>query len=257
MDLYAMGNTMRKAVIDSITSEATGCPKENLIDYNPDTYWKPTGTGTVVWDIDLQEAKQVDAIILFVNNYLTDFSGGGIYLAVQSSPDDSSYTGQLNVIWDAPLTHPIYIEDISGSPTYRYWRISISSLASIIQLSGCFLSRKYSIAKTHQMPNRDVTRYFNDIKRSASGRTHSALFNSQASKILPRSFLLDNTDWTALLNAYNACYGSTFPLVVTEDNTNYFVRFDGQLNKNEISHQLYAPSIQLIEQPYIPDGETY
>ena len=257
IDIYTTGN-MAAAVVDSITSEATGYPKENLIDNNPDTSWKPTATGSVTWDIDLQSAKEVDAIILWVQNYTTDFSGPTVYLTVSSSPDDSTYTQRYSQYYVNPTTRPISVSDISGNHTYRYWRISLSSLPSVIQLSACWLCRKFSLTKSHNIPNHDTTIYHNQVTYGAGGRMFASAINSQPSKQLPREYHLGSTDYGYINSAFTDSGGRLRPVVIYENSTYYGVYFDSdKLNENEFASDFYNPTIGFVQIPYIPDGATY
>ena len=89
-DLYTLG-LMYKAKVTSATSAATGFPKENIVDYNPDTYWKPTSTANQTINIDLGSTQTIDQFALFIHNYET-FGGTNTVLAKYDSNDDGNYT---------------------------------------------------------------------------------------------------------------------------------------------------------------------
>jgi hypothetical protein len=256
---------MVKASITAITSEETGYPKENMMDWNPDTHWRPSSTSNQTIDIDLGSAQQVDQFAVWIHNYNTDYDFGthGIQLYSDDN-DDGNYTAitaMISELWDPTVGTPIYFPAASPTPTTkRYWRLAIVNCGSnIAQISGIFLLRKRTLTAAANLPLRDTGQFFNRTMRAAGGRRFVAGLNSGEGGTLPRTFVLSQTDWEALEDAHQDCRGSLRPFIYTEDSVNYYVRFTEDLDKldqNMIHYQLYQPTITLEKIPYIQDGET-
>jgi len=255
--LYTLGN-MNKAVVDSVTSAAAGFPKENLMDFNPDVYWKATTTGDQVIDIDLKSAKSVDAVILWIQNYTTAF-GSGSYTAA-SSPDDITYTGRFSKAIGTPNT-PLIFPVETGTFSFRYWRITFSFMGAVANVSGIFICQKFTIAQGNEWPETDAEIYHNRAFSSAGGRTFVQAINSNKVEQFPRTYQLDQTKMTILQNVFNDSKGSRFPLILQEGalaSEARLVRFaQNELNENQIDYQLYRPTVQFLTAPYIPAGETF
>ena len=91
-EFYCDGGLMDIADIDSVTSEATGYPKEHLLDGSLITCWRPTTTADQHIIIDLNYIPGLTDYVIgfFMRNYLTDM-GTGIFVIYLSS-NGSSWT---------------------------------------------------------------------------------------------------------------------------------------------------------------------
>jgi len=127
--LYTLG-AMKDADLDSATSEATGYLKENMIDMNPDTYWKGTSTATQSIEIDLNSTSiAIDGVFLFIRNYAS--ITGSETCDCYWSDDDSSYTFVTASVTIASRTLPIYVRTFASALTHRYWRFNLASLTTV------------------------------------------------------------------------------------------------------------------------------
>ena len=94
IDLFPTGDTMKAAVMltpslsGSIT-EASGRPKENLLDNNTDSYYTPGSASTMSLDVDLGGAELVDAIIIRGHNYPSGFTGTLFYYYRDTYEDEN------------------------------------------------------------------------------------------------------------------------------------------------------------------------
>lgn len=148
-DLKFYYHGLESAEIDSITSEATGYPKENLQDRSPHRVWKATGTANQTIDIDLNESSLTkDFIILSGHNLYT--GGAHVYIG---HDDNSSFSSLTEVYDDDPMEddEPVLLAIFTGgaTTTERYWRIILSSLGAIPQIGAIFIG---SIL-THPVPD--------------------------------------------------------------------------------------------------------
>lgn len=255
LTLYTTG-IMEEAVVDSATSEATGYPKENLIDGNPDTFWRATTTGDQTIDIDLQEAKNVDALVIFLCNYDTFAATAGT-LAVSHSDDDSSYTVAGSTSLNGTAM-PIVVVDFT-QVSKRYWRISFTTMGAIADVGQIWMTTERVISQSHELPVNDKTIYLNRSLKAGGGRVYRAAVNKGSQSELPRSYRFAvGSDWAALLAAFNDCRGSLFP-VILYDGTNYtLVNFDSdELDQNKTAYAYYQPAVTFIQVPYIRDGDSY
>jgi len=263
--LYTIDNIMNNAVVDSATSQATGFPKENLIDNNLDTYWKPTSEANQTIDIDLQIAKIVDYAYVFVQNY-TLHTVSSVFLLQYS---DDAFSNNSNGMVAAQgmgnmLLSPHRTYEISETATaHRYWRITIASFAGTVpNISAIWLCKEYDVGQTAEYPYKDSDIFASKKIKTGGDRIFTTVQNKKSSKSLPRQFLISGTtNKDALRNAHQDCKGDAVPVVVQEGTTYDDIvvcKFkDDKFSKNEKAYQLYNPKITLNELPYIDSGDSY
>lgn len=263
ISLYTTGN-MASATILAITSAATGFPKENLLDDNPDTYWKASSASAQTIDIDLGSAKAVSGLFLFIHNYSTLTESGGIAatITLYRSSDNITYTqvGGLITIGNM-LLGPMRYSAIS-SITYRYWRLIISNCNEALEISGIWLASLYTLSIGNEMPERDKYEYNNTTLEMEGGRTFVAAINKNPHYIFPRIYRIDGaTIFGYLKSAHQDSAGQLRVLMINEGSdytTCYLVRFsEDSFDKNEIDYQYYNPTVSFIELPWIRDNEAY
>lgn len=259
--LYTIGN-MEQAVVDSATSEATGYPKENLIDNNLDTAWKPTSTAAQTIVFDLQEALIIDYIYLFVRNYASVTAGSFV---PQYSDDDITYynasaSRAIGNLTGAP--HRLYEITLTAS-AHRYWQLVMSSLSGTLpEISAAWWASEYDLNQGNEWPENDVDRFFNKVMPVGGGRKFPIRLNRKSSKIMSRIFKISgNTNFNALRNAHQDSAGDACPLVIQEGAAYTdikVVRFDGgDFDQAQNSYQIYDPAVTFIEEPYIDSGDSY
>lgn len=258
INLYCIGNMEKAVVLSATPTEATGFPKENLITFNPDLYCKPTSTANQAYVIDFGTAQLVDRWAVLVHNYTTNFITGSASIRVSYSSDNITYT-----TWETKLifsTARLQLSSTSLTPqTYRYWKIELLSMSAIMEISGIFLARIYTL-RANQYPEKDQTVYYNRTARAAGGRMFVTGITRTAVRLFPRTWLFPSTtDMQPLIDAHANCRGSLFPLVYQEttgiDTT--LVRFaEDELKQNKIAHQIYNPTVEFEELPHIYPGEA-
>lgn len=251
---------MSAAIVDSITSEATGFPKEQLLDNNPDTYWKPTGTGQQDIVIDLGSALQVDAFVAFVKDYTTMT---GAYMYRYRSSDNVNWTniGGSWAIGDL-TAGPLRFNDLGSPLTYRYWKFEILAQSEAIQLAGLWLCRKYTVAVGNEWPEQDREIYHNRIIEGEGGRDFVIGINRGRSMIIPRSYKISGaTQFGYLRSAWRDSAGQLRPVIIQEGDTyddGYLARFaEDEFVKNERAYLYYEPIVRFNTMPYIDAGQSY
>lgn len=264
LDLHTMGPLL-KASVTAVTSEVAGFPIENAFDYNPDTAWRATSTASQTIDIDLGQVKQVDAIGIWIRNYLSvTFQAGHRYRLESDDNDDGLYTTitlQTTVLPDLTPDFPLQIGEDATPVSKRYWRIvyDYAGSGAIPDIGGFFLTQKQTIEKSSQLPKNDSVNFFNRVSSAGGGREFIKGVNSNHIDIDPKKYLIEQSDFTALKSAFLDSKGRRYPMVVVQSGEDTrLMRFMGdRFSQNMISHQIYEPLFSLKQLPYIPDGEVF
>lgn len=260
VSFYTFGN-MAAATITAITSEAAGFPKENLLDFNPDTYWKPASTATQTIDFDLGSAKTVDAVCGFLQNYTL---AGGYTATKWYSDNGTNWTQDTgNCTWGNLGAGPLRITSLSAPSSHRYWRLVLGIAAAQVPIfSGIWFARRYTISVGNQWPENDTERYFNRKVTASGGREFITRINRNKSMIIPRQYLFaTSTPFLALQNVFNDSAGDARPLIIQEGDTYddaFLVSIESaDFNQSKNGYQLYNPSLTFKQLPYIASTETY
>jgi len=264
LDLHTMGPLL-KASVTAVTSETAGFPIENAFDYNPDTAWRATSTAQQTIDIDLGQVKQVDAIAIWVRNYLgVTFQVGNKYVLESDDNDDGAYSSttlQTTVFPDLTSDFPLQIGEDSTPVSKRFWRIiyTYGGSGDIPDIGGFFLTQKQTITKSSNLPKNDSKMFFNRIASAGGGREFIRGVNSNSIDIDPKMYLIEQTDFTALQDAFIDSKGRRFPMIVIQDGEDdRLMRFGSDnLSQQMISEQIYRPAFTLKQLPFIPDGEVF
>lgn len=270
---YTCGKICDQYDITTITSEATGHPAENMLDFNPDTYWQPTSTADQTIDIDLGEAKTVDNVILILYNYADNLETGGQSMVVYSDNNDNgSYTATTaaNSVSDMHnLTGTnVYIQDPSlfTPATKRYWRIIFSSMTATMKIGCLLFVTQYDITQNHELPDEDGEEFQTTIFTSPGGREFSQINNLVPVRSFPFKYLLTGagtgaTDAGYLQEIHRDCYGRGYPLVWWDTTGSTPAAF-GKLTKDKpkrvrIDYQYYEFGFELTEIPHRKAGAAY
>ena len=252
-------------------AEATGFPIENAFDHNPDTYWKASTVDGATVDIDLGAATTVDGMSFWLRNW-SEFSldAGHRVELVSDDNDDGAYSAVTELVQLFPglgsdaaaATQPLVNTGTAVTPaSKRYWRILYfgNPISTVAEFGGFWLHKVRDISKSSQLPRNDVIRFHNQKSRAAGGREFVRGINSKDIDVLPRTYLIEETDWTALSEAFRDSKGTRLPMVYVESGEDQrLVRFGSdELAQNEIAHQVYNPTFTLVEVPWVPDGDTF
>lgn len=257
--LYTFGN-MVDADIDSATSSATGYPKENLIDNNPDTSWKATDTADNTLKFDLNAAYAVTCVFLFIRNYasITDSEIYNLYYSDNGDDVTPTWTFVSGSPSIADKTSPIHIRTIT-SATHRWWSISTALITTTPEISMVAFGKTNSITIGNQWPEDDTDEFANKTIKGDDGRHAVIGLNSRSYLEFSRKFLINgDTNYTALRAAHQDSYGSRLPLIYYDGTTYRLVKFaDDSFKKNQLDYQLYNPTVKFAEMPYRPAGKAF
>lgn len=260
---YTFGANMAKALITSVTSAATGYPKEYLTAFNPDTYWKPTSTANQTLTFDLGSAKSIGAVLIFCHNWTTDHgNSGNATVLLEHSDNGSSWTSTSTEVLGSSLgtSNPMAQFAFVGLPlSHRYWRLTFGTMATTIELSGVFFCTVRSVSVGNLFPQDEAESYAVRSIDAAGGRTFRQGINRNESFEYVLSFRISgNTNFQALQNAYRDCFGELYPLIWLPSGDSYkLVRFSGKFQRNEKQYQYYEPEVRLVSLPYAYPGEGY
>lgn len=255
--LYTTRN-MEKARCTLATSQATGHPKENLVDNNLDTYWKPTSTLDQSINIDLGELRWVSHVVVFIKNY-TEIAAGD-YDVWYSDNGSTWYILAANHTLIDTST-PIRIST-DFYARHRYWRIVFDNMAQIIKVAGVWWCRYYNIAQGNEYPEADADRFYNRAAQLPGGRLGIAGINRNSSRLISRRYLFSGVaEFNKLRTAFLDSAGRRSPLVLNEGSDQSDARLvhfaNDEFAENGTDYQVFQPSVSFIELPYIDDGDSY
>lgn len=265
IDFYTNGN-MEKAYCSSATDAATGFPKENMMDFNPDTCWKGNVSATQILRFDLGSAKPVDSLVIFLKDYLTDYHvTKTIDIQLNASTNGTDWTtpnGELIFTaedMENDGVQPIFIRELASQKTYRYWQITLTNITAQPQFACVFFCQKNTLDKGNQWPELDPDGFMNNHINASDGRVHSRIMTRKKIRVRNRTYLLtDDTDWNILKDAHDDSLGRFLPLIMVEGTEKIMMKFShDELSPNQIAYKIRQPSIEMIEVPYIEDGELY
>lgn len=254
---------LEKAHCDSATSEAAGYPKENLLDRNPNTYWKGTTTANQELVFDLGSALRVDAIGIRIHNYKTDLSNGGsAFLSAFYSSNGSTWGSAFDAVQlinDYTNQDPIFLGTLGLTPqTYQYWKLVFSTLAVIPEIADVMLFRRWHLTCGNEFPELDNIQYANSKTTVGGGRRWVGLRGRNRIVDYKRRFsLLGTTDIATLQSAYDDARGEALPLVHQDGTVKRWVQFDGKLGISQLRYQHYQADVSLITLPYADPSENY
>jgi len=250
-------------------SSASGHGIEFAFDFNPDTYWKISGTGTFVIDVDMGQTITPDDFAIFWHDYNTDHDSGTQAINVYTDDnDDGNYTAttlwwtgsavDLNNTVGDPIDFPLSGVTLA-SRTKRYWRIGFGNMTQAIEISQFFFLKTREVSVGNQWPENDEDDYETRLVKAGGGRQLVRLLNRNQTGRFTRQFLFNgDTDYDALRNAFADSKKNTWPLILQEGSTNTLVRFASKpFKKRQLEYQQYNPTVLFERVPYIEDGENY
>lgn len=257
--LIAFGKVMESAVVLSATSEATGYPKESLIDWNLDIPWRPTSTANQTLVIDLGAAQTVNCFAICFGNYTTDFSATTIDW--ESSTDNSNWTNRITANAVVSGYHWV-VGNIGSDISARYWRAVLKTQANIPDIVALAAGYKYDITLGNQKPEITETAYQNELIETYSGRAYTTSISRDAIRRSHKVFYFPLVaNQTALKGAFDDSFGRRYPILVlegTDVSTYYMARFDSDVYTTvESSYGVYEPQVTFVESQYIRSGKNF
>lgn len=256
---YTAGENLEQMTIYSVTSAVDGYPKERLLDQNPDTTWRPTGSGAQDIIVDAGQDITVDAYVLWIQNYKMDF---GFY-TFQLFYSDTGTSGpwddaNANKFVTNPNT-PVRVEELASPLTKRYWKLAIPALDVTIHLSGLWLCQLFELEQANAYPDEDTFQYHNSFRVTPGGRIFTRGINRNPIRILPRTYnISDSAKRDVIQNMFNDVRGRRHPLFLKEEGYARFVYLMAdRLEQAKVDYQLWTISLPFQEVPFVDDGDTY
>jgi hypothetical protein len=256
-ELYTFG-PMHAVEITSFTSAQANYPASNVIDYQPNTIWRPSTAGPQDIYVDLQENKPVTACIQWVRNYPSITASR--YFRVRYY-NGSTY---IQIVGDNQLVDvatPIRIRNLDQTYNWQLWRLSIEGSGSqIIDFGGIWLARRWTLSVGARPPESERQEFFNRVSKAEGGAIFAAGISSSVIKRITRIYHCNASDYAALTGAFEDSKGGLLPLVFQEGTLQSdaeFVRFARPL---EISRQygtVWRCKVVFESVPYMMGGESY
>lgn len=263
---------MEAAIIDSVTSEASGHDVDYLLDNNPDTYWQASSDAGQEIVIDLGSAISCTKIVIWLHNYTGITNNRTV--VVTGSNDKSSWSATLwswttseFVSSSGPIRVKGSLSVIEEAKTaYRYYRVAIGADgvgSEVVELSGIWFCRRFQPSVANQYPERRVGSSVNRVQKSESGRTFASRINSGRSYRFERQFVVTTAaDLNEIIGAHEDCGGRFLPVFLAETT----VQTDTKMchfTEDRIEDLFIAPdatyqvSVEFEIEPWIPAGRNY
>lgn len=246
--------------IDSATSEATGYPKEHLLDGKLKTAWKPTTTGDQEIVIDLQAAlpSAVYAFGYFIRNYTTDHSNSNTAkFKVYHSTDGVTWGSAIIDQVISSAATPCRIHEVAAAGVLnRYLKITFTTLNTTLEISHLFLCEKQSISRGPQRPG-SIDNAFLNVHQGDDAEDSPVVAKNYlpVKKITRKYTVLSSTEYAALYAVFNRAGGGRHLIVVVDylsgsGGTPYVAKIKDMLTETDTDHDLYDMTITLQTQAY-------
>ena len=258
---------LEEATIHAITSEATGYPKERLLDGNLKKGWKPTSTANQdIW-IDTNKTDLVSDTYVcgfFCKNYTTDHSNSAAAtFAVLTSSVDSAGAGFLSGSISAAATPVQVFETATVKTPQRYMKFTFANLATTMEISHLFFGKKITVNQGPQLPmNLQDLVYNRTIIDPGGGRMVSAESRDYLSPEVRRYTSVNSTIHDNLRNVFLYSRGGRHLMVIVDyldavAQTARVIRLGDGLPRPSSDFDIYDITVQIFPQPYFTDGYNY
>lgn len=118
------------------SSEATGYPKENVLDESTVKYWSPTSLPATL-SVDYGSSVAADALGIVAH----DLDTAGCSIKVQKSVDGITYTDVTSSVTPTDNTTLLLLFTSTSS---RYWRLSITGASTMPFIGVVFLGARFN-----------------------------------------------------------------------------------------------------------------
>lgn len=261
-EFYCDGGLVELADIDSATSEATGYPKEHLLDGSLITGWKGTTSGaqTIIIDLNQSPAYDTYGFGYFVRNYMTDHDAGDNgWLEVYTSANGSDWGTYIFYAHLPDSGVNCYIKqfaDAEHTLIKRYIKFAFMPVTpDIMDIGHLFIMQCFSgfdASGTCQLPRI----YGDSFSRISNAEGRSSLRRYIPNYQETRNYLIMSSTtyaiWQALKDASQG--GNRLVLVVDWiDGTEQapFVARLGDITFRQTAYDIWEVSLQITRQPYV------
>lgn len=210
---------MANAIIAAAPTAATGHPWQNVFNDHLTNYWIAPDTTSKTADIDLGSAHHIDGVAVFVPNYTSNFASASWLL--RYSDDDFIYDPlSSGIAFNLPAVgSKIKLFGPYTGASHRYWEVYIAGTITVLpQISRVMLFREFAIDVRELRDGVMTLRHFNDVNRGPGGVCHVKGMQRQPAQRFERTYrLLNASDIAILQAAYEDSCGSSYPLILVED----------------------------------------
>lgn len=230
----------------SVTSEASGFPKENLVDWLDWTYWKSTDASDQNIDVDKGAAGvTINTLAILAHNIGT--AGNSLNADVTVYEDDNDSFSSPTQLGTVEITDddPFYLDLTSG--TERYNRIKISNIDEAVFIGVLWLGAKMEIPVGPEFTfDPDLQNVRSEKYNNYEGRmVGSAVKYSERSMNIPFRRISQSFVDSDLLPFLEDHYGQMKPF--------FFVPDPGDIFGTEKVYYLVAPNDPTINLPVYED----
>lgn len=252
---------MRNVLVTSVTSEATDHEIEFALDYNLNTFWKATTTANQDIILDFGVAVPIDGMAFFLRNYKAAFVLDIGLLWYSDNGTSWTIWPQAQLIFNTVNAFGVTLNAGDSTKTHRYWKISTRDATTIPEIAQILLFKKITVPQANILPELNERSYFSKVLVGAGGRMHKRQVNRNRIETFGRTWLLKgNADRDKLASMWDDSRGHSLPLVMQEDSSPArFVEIVAPqtFNDNQLSFELYRPTITFRTLPFIVDGEAF
>lgn len=251
----------------AMLTPATKYKKNNLIDDLLDSLWAPsntTGTKDMIFKWPAV-ADDLEAVVLWIQNYSTNFSTMTLQLAYSANGTDWTNLGSTHYVLHE--LGPLFIYDLTTEEktealNKQWWKLSLASLPAIPVLGKVMLCHKHDISELREWPLSDTPTYFNNAITSRGGSKMVKTNSQQPTEQLTANIFARNaTDIEHLEDFFNDVRGSLVPFIFRPDTsflTARMCRLDSDRAKwVDIGYQKRKYSFEMLTLDYLPPTETY
>lgn len=251
----------------AVTSEATGFEIENAMDWNLNTYWKPTSTANQTIRFDLQSAFSLTGCGLWIHNYNTIHGpDGDPDLAVDYSDNDVDWSSFMSATGFISFEAGTYMNDglllVKGLPaaSHQYWRFVFSDMATTIEISQFFLLGTHAITQNSNYPRMEPKTYANQSSILRNRRRLASAGNSTTVTSFNRTWrLFDSSIKDALEAAYDGSFGDLLPIIIEESAGAQKLVYilSPTFNAIEREYEVWDLTLNFSDVPFVPDGSAF
>lgn len=261
-EFYCDGGLIELADIDSGTSEATGYPKEHLLDGSLITGWKGTSSSAQEIIIDLNQTPACDTYGFgyFVRNYMTDHNvGADGYLEIYTSAngtDWGSYITYAHLPATGITCDIVKVTDTEHTAMKRYLKFRFLPVSpDIMDIGHLFITQCFSgfdASGTCQLPRQYGDNY--SLINNAEGRSSLRRYIPTLQEIRKYT-ILSSTTYAIWQGLKDASQGGNRLVVMVDwidgvEQTPVIVRL-GDIVFTQTTHDMWDITVQITRQPYI------
>jgi len=247
----------------SMLYSGTHEPKYTL-DNDLSTYWRPSSTSNHSLYLKFDAPKTVDAFAFWIHNYNEGF-GGSKRWSLMCSLDGFDYHGFESILFtdSRRAGTPLVVFKFDVPRIAQYWIFNLEGFGDpiegpedtpvgpIMEISGVWLLRDYSLPYDNQYPEPVRFEWGNDLAESRSGSSYQERRFRGHVRISDKEYVfVQQAHSDLLLNAYRASKGGLLPIAFKPDYDSIdwiLCRFTSEHSVRETWSEVFQPKIEVRE----------